>query len=186
MLSKSESLLFLLLVYFFGSVFVLTPLSSNAETSGKTSTKSMKQEYSPVYQAIEEAEEALRALRENHPDQATQHADKAVSKAQVRSRSGDTTGMSPEQTKQLADGLTSLETAVGEAKQGKRQLTEEDIIRTLVEWLGEKGCKEGHSGHGDGCQLNGAGGCLIPGQQPCNRFQPWKKCTNYAGACYCM
>ena len=186
MSSKSESLSSLLLMYFLGTLFALAPLPSNAETSGKTSTQSMTQEYSPVYQAIEEAEEALRALREKRPDQATEHADKAVSKAKVRSRSGDTTGMSAEQTKQLADGLTPLETAVEQAKQGKRQLTEEDIIKTLVEWLGEKGCKEGHAGHGDGCQLNGTGGCLIPGQKPCNRFQPWKKCTNYGGSCFCM
>src|SRR6476661_6050493 len=115
MSSKSERLSSLLLMYFLGTLFVLAPLPSNAEPSGKTSTQSMTQEYSPVYQAIEEAEEALRALREKRPDQATEHADKAVSKAKVRSRSVDTTGMSAEQTKQLADGLTPLETAVEQA-----------------------------------------------------------------------
>jgi hypothetical protein len=140
----------------------------------------MKQEFNPMYQAIEQAEEALKALREKKQEQATKSAESAVSTS--RSRSGDS-GMSQDQTKQFADGLTSLEKAVQDAKEGKRQLVEEDIVKTLVEWYGSK-CPGG--GHGDGCQLNGSGGCLYPGQTPCNRFQPWKKCTNYAGACYCM
>ncbi len=133
----------------------------------------MKQEMNPMYQAIEEAEEALKALREHKQDEATKHAETAVSAS--RARSGGS-GMSADQTKQLSGGLAPLEKAVQEEKAGKRHLAEEDLVKTLAELYGSK-CPGG--GHGDGCALTGGGACPNQDKHPVIGFSHGKNVRTF-------